>query len=101
MTGVEIEHLAELQAILKKELGVRFKYSSQEQWAAITLEVFRMMQAGIRYGWASRGLFDLRPLQDEKVARLTEDILGAYRLTGLPQMTRYTPTPQQLSKSLQ
>lgn len=103
--SMEVEHLAQLQRELKKTAANNLRLHRHplpalhdEQWAAITLEAFRMLQAGLRYGWASRKLFEGK-LTDEKVAALTGEALDAYHNTGLPQMTRYVPDLEQLSKS--
>ncbi len=50
--------------------------------------VLRLIEAGIRYGWASRGLFEIRPLKQEKVDGVMEEIVRAYMQSGFPTYGR-------------
>ncbi len=77
--------LAALGAALEGSLRHRMAGRDQEDH---NRHVLRLIEAGIRYGWASRGLFEIRPLKQEKVDGVMEEIVRAYMQSGFPRYGR-------------
>jgi hypothetical protein len=77
--------LAALGAALEASLRRRMAGRDQEDH---NRHVLRLVEAGIRYGWASRGLFEIRPLKQEKVDAVMEEIVRAYMQSEFPRYGR-------------
>ena len=77
--------LAALGAALENSLRRRMAGRDQEDH---NKHVLRLIEAGIRYGWASRGLFEIRQLKQEKVDKSMEEIVRAYMTSGFPRYGR-------------
>lgn len=77
--------LAALGAALEGSLRRRMAGRDQEDH---NRHVLRLVEAGIRYGWASRGLFEIRPLKQEKVDAVMEEIVRAYMQSEFPRYGR-------------
>ena len=82
--------LAALGAALEGSLRRRMAGRDQEDHSK---QVLRLIEAGIRYGWASRGLFEIRPLKQEKVDGVMKEIVRAYMQGGFPRYGRVDDGP--------
>ena len=80
-----VDDQAELLKMLEGELKKSWGTGSLKlgQRIQLTQEVWRLIEAGIRYGWASRGLFgkfDTRILHG-----CLSDVINGYKATGMRQ----------------
>lgn len=60
-------------------MGERLRPVEEER---VALDVLKVLEAGIRYGWASRGLFEIRPLKQKAVDKTIGQVVDAYSKSG-------------------